>query len=72
MLTADGKASQPKLEGSTEATAGFTAEIQAAADGIRSGKEPDILSGRLARDALVLCHRECKSVLTGKAVSVAT
>jgi predicted dehydrogenase len=70
VLTADGKATQPKLEGGTEATAGFTAEIQTAVDGIQSGKEPDLLSGQLARDALVLCHKECQSVLTGKPVAV--
>ena len=32
--------------------------------------EPDLLSGQLARDSLVLCHRECESVKTGKAVAV--
>jgi len=71
VLTADGKATQPKLKGGTEATAGFRAEIQTAVNGIQSGKEPDLLSGQLARDALMLCHEECQSVLTGKAVSVA-
>jgi hypothetical protein len=35
-----------------------------------SGQEPDLLSGRLARDALVLCHREIESVRTGTAVAV--
>ena len=48
----------------------FTAEIQTAVNGIRDGKEPDLLSGQLARDALVLCHRECESVRTGKVVEV--
>jgi predicted dehydrogenase len=70
VLTTDGKAKQPKLKGGTEATAGFTAEIQTAVDAVRSGKEPDLLSGQLARDALVLCHKECHSVRTGKAVNV--
>jgi predicted dehydrogenase len=70
VLTADGKSEQPKLAGGEEATTAFTLEIQAAVDGITSGKEPDLLSGKLARDALVLCHKECESVLTGKAVVV--
>jgi predicted dehydrogenase len=70
VLTSDGKSKQPKLKGGAEATAGFTAEIQTAVDAVRSGKEPDLLSGQLARDALVLCHKECQSVRTGKAVSV--
>jgi predicted dehydrogenase len=70
LLTADGQSSQPALAGGGDPLAAFADEIAAAADGVRSGKEPDLLSGRLARDALVLCHREIESVKTGKAVSV--
>jgi predicted dehydrogenase len=70
LLTADGKATRPQLAGGGDPLAAFTDEIQAAADGIAAGKEPDLLSGKLARDALVLCHRECESVKTGKAVNV--
>ena len=69
LLTDDGKASQPALHGG-DALSAFTDEVQAAVDGIASGKEPDLLRGRLARDALVLCRRECESVKTGKVVSV--
>ena len=36
----------------------FTVEIQATGDGVRDGKEPDLLSGQLARDAPALCHKE--------------
>ena len=49
----------------------FATEIQTAVDGVTAGKEPDLLSGQLARDALVLCHKECESVRTGRAVAVA-
>jgi hypothetical protein len=70
LLTADGKSSQPALPGGGDALSAFTDELQAAADGVASGKEPDLLRGQLARDALVLCHRECESVKTGKAVAV--
>ena len=35
------------------------------------GRNTLVLSGKLARDALVLCHKECESVKTGKAVAVA-
>jgi predicted dehydrogenase len=70
VLTADGKAEQPRLPGGGEDTAAFTLELQAAVDGVKSGHEPDLLSGKLARDALVLCHRECESVRTGRAVAV--
>ena len=68
--TADGKAEAPKLEGGDDPVAAFTRELQAAVDGVASGKEPDLLSGKLARDALVLCHKECESVRTGKAVEM--
>jgi predicted dehydrogenase len=70
VLTADGKSEQPQLSGGGDPTAAFAAEIQAAVDGAAAGREPDLLSGRLARDALVLCHKECESVKTGEAVAV--
>jgi predicted dehydrogenase len=70
LLTADGKAKAPPLKSGNDHLSGFTAEIQAAVDGVKAGREPDLLSGKLARDALVLCHRECQSVRTGKAVAV--
>jgi predicted dehydrogenase len=70
VLSADGKAKAPKLRGGADPLSGFTAEIQAAADGVASGKEPDLLSGKLARDALVLCHKEIQSVHTGKPVAI--
>jgi predicted dehydrogenase len=69
VLTDDGKSNQPKLDGG-EPTAAFTAELQAAVDGVRGGRAPDLLDGTLARDALVLCHKECQSVKSGEAVAV--
>ncbi len=69
LLTEDGGKEFPPLTGDDPLGA-FTAEIDAAADGVRAGKAPDLLSGQLARDALVLCHKECESVRTGKAVAV--
>jgi predicted dehydrogenase len=71
VLHADGSTERPALAGGDDATSAFTAEIQAAIDAVRTGREPDLLSGKLARDALVLCHRECESVQTGKIVAVA-
>jgi len=69
VLTADGVSDCPKLD-SAEPTAAFTAELQAAVDGITSGRAPDLLSGQLARDALMLCQKECRAVITGEAVSI--
>jgi len=31
---------------------------------------PDLLSGQLARDALVMCLNECESVRTGRVVTI--
>lgn len=70
LLTADGKSTQPSLPGGSDPLSAFTDELQTAVDGMTAGKEPDLLSGQLARDALVLCHRECESVKAGKAVEV--
>jgi predicted dehydrogenase len=70
LYPAKGRAKQPKLKGGTDVTSAFTAELQAAVNGIISGQAPDLLSGKLARDALVLCHKECQSVRTGEAVTV--
>jgi predicted dehydrogenase len=60
----------PQLPGGDESTTAFTAEIQTAVDGINSGKEPVLLSGQLGRDALVMCLKECESVVSGRAIKV--
>ncbi|MBX9679634.1 MAG: Gfo/Idh/MocA family oxidoreductase [Gemmataceae bacterium] len=70
VLHADGTAESPKSEGADDATAAFTNELQAAVEGVKAGKEPDLLSAKLARDALVLCWKEIESVKTGKAVAI--
>jgi len=70
VITNDGKATQPDLSESGGPLGAFTTELHWAAEGVRSGKAPDLLSGQLARDALVMCHKECESVKTGQAVSI--
>jgi predicted dehydrogenase len=70
VLTDDGRQTVPALPGGGDPIAAFTDELQAAADGVTAGREPALLSGQLARDALVLCHREIESVKLGKAVAV--
>jgi predicted dehydrogenase len=70
VLTADGKVEQPPMAGGGDPTTAFTEEIQTAVEGVRTGREPDLLSGKLARDALVLCHKEIESVRRGEAVPV--
>ncbi len=72
MLTADGKSAQPALDESARDPVGaFRLEIQTAVDGVLAGKEPDLLRAQLARDALVLCHKECESIRSGCSVKMA-
>ena len=70
VYSADGKSEQPSLPGGGDPISAFTTEIQTAVDGAIANKMPDLLSGQLARDALVMCYRECESVLSGKIVEM--
>jgi predicted dehydrogenase len=69
VLTHDGQTEQPKLAAGDPITA-FTAELQSAVDGVLKGRAPDLLSAQLARDALVLCHKECQSVKSGRVTAI--
>jgi predicted dehydrogenase len=70
LFTQDGQSERPKLDGGDDPITAFAAEIQTAVDGVQARREPDLLSGKLARDALVMCHRECDSVRSGQAVAI--
>ncbi len=70
LLTADGQSEAPQLDGGGDPISAFAAEIQAAVDSVSSGRESELLSGKLARDALVMCYRECESVKTGREVAI--
>ena len=41
-----------------------------AVDAVKTGTPAPLLSAELARDALLLCHAEAKSIATGKAVKL--
>jgi predicted dehydrogenase len=66
----DGSTQVPAL-GSGDPVDAFTQELQTAVDGVARGVEPDLLSGALARAALVLCHAECESVKKGTLIRYA-
>ncbi len=70
LVTCDGKVKQPKLKGGGDPITAFTAELQTAVHAVRTDREPDLLSGKLARDALVLCHKECHSARTCRPVAI--
>ena len=69
LLPPTGKPTTPTLDTGGELS-GFTSELQTAVEAVRTGKEPDLLRGQLARDALALCHKECASVKAGQPVAV--
>ena len=64
-----GKVIRPKL-GEVGPTTAFEGEIKEVVQSIRSGKPSSILSGDLARDAVVLCHKQTDSVVKGRPVRV--
>ncbi|QDU41460.1 Glucose--fructose oxidoreductase precursor [Maioricimonas rarisocia] len=70
LITDDGKVENPDPGGSGEWCAAFTDEIQVAINAVESGTEPAELSGRLAQDALKLCHAEAESIRTGEPVAL--
>ena len=70
LYDAAGAGTQPKIEGGGDPLSAFADELQAAVNGVIAGREPKLLGGQLARDALVLCHKECESVRTGRIVSL--
>jgi hypothetical protein len=70
VLKAEGGSERVEL-GEGEPQQGFVDELSAAVGAIERGREADLLGGQLARDALVLCNKECESVLSGKPVQIA-
>ncbi len=69
VLTADGRVERPQL-GSGDPVDAFVAELSEVSRSIASGTASPILGGDLARDALLLCHRQCQSVATGRQAKV--
>ncbi len=69
LFDAKGKATNPKI-GDGDPLNAFEAEIKAVKAGLASGNPSPILSGDLARDAITLCHKQTRSVRTGKPVRV--
>jgi predicted dehydrogenase len=69
VLPSVGGSERPVL-GDGDPLAAFAGELQAAVNGVHAGRAPDLLSGQLARDALVLCRCECESVRSGGPVAV--
>ena len=70
LLDHRGKVEYPTLPTGDPMLAAFEEEIKEVVRSVRSGKPSDLLGGDLARDAVVLCHKQTRSVQTGKPVKV--
>jgi predicted dehydrogenase len=70
LLDSKGKAQQPKLPAGDPMLSAFEAEIEEVARSLNSGQPSALLSGDLARDAIVLCHKQTEAVLSGRTVKV--
>lgn len=69
LLTPDGETTQPKLAGG-DPTDAFAAEIEEVVRCVSANEPSDVLSGDLARDAIVLCHKQTESVKTASTVEI--
>jgi predicted dehydrogenase len=69
VLTADGKVERPAMKSSDPVDA-FVDELTEATKAVRTGKPSALLDGSLARDAVILCHKQTESIRKRKAVAV--
>lgn len=70
VILPDGTVERPDL-GSGDPIDAFTRELSVAVEAVGSGREPDRLSGILARQALAVCLAEVESVRSGGPVAIA-
>ena len=70
LLDNKGRAEQPALPAGDPMLLAFEAEIKEVAQSLKSGQPSALLSGELARDAIVLCHKQTQAVRSGKTVRV--
>ena len=69
VLSSEGSVEQPEL-GSTDPLDAFIDELQEVAFTVERGEPSLLLDGVLARDALLICHRQSESVRTGQVVKI--
>ncbi len=69
VLTADGKVEQPKLPEGDEVDF-FAGELKEAYQAVKNETPSSMLDGQLARDALVMCHRQIDSIQKQKQIKL--
>lgn len=69
LLDADGNVQRPTLPEAGPTTA-FESEIEEVLRCVSTGETSPVLSGELARDAILLCHKQTESVQLGQPVQI--
>jgi predicted dehydrogenase len=69
VLKQDGQVERPALE-SADPVDSFVSELAEAVKTVKSGKPSALLDGELARDAVVLCHKQTESIQKGRLVNI--
>jgi len=69
VFTADGRSTQPAVD-AADPLDGFAAELAETVRSIRTGQDSKLLSGSLARDALLLCEKQTASLAGGRVVKI--
>ena len=69
ILTDDGGVVRPDVGGG-DPTESFQDEVREVVRCVQANEPSQVLAGDLARDAIVLCHKQSESVLQGRAVEI--
>ncbi|MBC7856440.1 MAG: gfo/Idh/MocA family oxidoreductase, partial [Pirellulaceae bacterium] len=70
VLDNKGHADQPPMPAGDPMLTAFAAEIKEVSHCVKNGRPSALLSGELARDAIVLCHKQQAAVKSQKTASV--
>jgi predicted dehydrogenase len=70
VLTDDGRVKHPKFTPGTDEIDDFAAEVTEVTRCVRTGTPSALLDGELARDALILCHKQTESVVRSRTVKI--
>ena len=69
VLTCDGQVERPQLAGGDSITP-FENELNEVVQAVQSGNPSPLLTGELARDAVIMCQRETEAAASGRTVDV--
>jgi predicted dehydrogenase len=70
LFTSDDQVLRPELPAGDPMLAAFEAELEELAKCVTANRPSQLLGGDLARDAIVLCHKQTESVRSGQKVNI--